>query len=361
MLYGSWRIINDRNQLLQKQKEDIHNVVDLLAFCIPEACKKLSPHCTVVESVDTVAAAVIRKKATCWAIIQPVPTSSNKISYNQQANSYVMFSRMDIHLLKPRYKYLLRTNVDVFISPTLFWFQTNETLLFGKNYYSTSYNTNKLKGISEKLGLVHGGIQNISSTWFGDTSILLQAGKKMDEVVKYLLLNEFHPEQLKELEKGPTKIRNRNPDGIWPDWYKPAVALYAGQMVLNDILVGNTTKFRTEPPMSILDTYSDEYRSIWTTLHIHSEAGDKEFSRKHFQSYLEWAFDSIDGEIGGETLHRLIGNVYPRDISRMNIKEYCIHVAWNSAGRFLQQWLGKESRYQRLLSRLEKNSKAGKN
>ena len=73
----------------------------------------------------------------------------------------------------------------MFVTPTLFSFQTKKRLLFGQGAYGHPFNMKRLKEVSSRLGMVHRGFHNIGSTWLGETKLLIEAGKKTEMVFEY--------------------------------------------------------------------------------------------------------------------------------------------------------------------------------
>lgn len=345
MLYGSWRYIADHNdEFFGQNKPDILNHIDLIAFCLPKICHKLKPYCTVVEGIASIpdhTSNDATDNLTCWAV-----EHSKEITISYPAlYSYGMFNRTDISLLVPRYKYLMRTDYDVFLSPTILWYKTDKKLTYGEGGYSMPFNMHRLKAISAKLGLIHRNFYNIGSTWFGKTDVFMKAGRKMLEIIEYLYLNEFQPHleglEIFELETYP--------DGRWPHWYRPVCTMYAGEIVINHFL--EDLSINSKEPF---DSESCSGNSIWSTVHIHCWQTDCEFNKYNFTRYLSYAIHSVDSNlISGEVLHNIMENMYPKNIFNMTIQQYATHIAWNSAVRYLGKWILNKEMYKIDLSKID--------
>lgn len=329
MLYGSWRYINDqKKQLLSKIKRDITNDIDLLAFCSPETCEKIQPHCNTVDGIASIS--LEERTGKCWAVME---TREAAISY-EALNSYIMFDRVDISLLIPMYKYLLRTDYDVFISPALLWFHPKKNLMFGKGGYNSPLNEKLLPEISKRLGLIHRGMHSVGSTWFGKTRMFIEAGKKTLEVTQHIFTNEFQP-HLKGLEAIDWK---NNPNGTWPEWYKPVSLLYGAEIVINHLIQNISSENQGSFDDSSCDT-----PSIFTTLHVHCWHGDCEFNKFHFIRRLRWMLSSTNDELSCEVSNTITNNMYERDITNMTFQEYSHHIAWYSVSHNLRNWFLKNN------------------
>lgn len=74
------------------------------------------------------------------------------------------------------YSKLLRTDLDVFLTPSFFTWRPTR-FVTGRGAYSTMrYTQDRLVGIAEKLGLRHRRAFCVGSTWFGDSKVRLGNG-----------------------------------------------------------------------------------------------------------------------------------------------------------------------------------------
>ena len=171
MLFGSWKYMTANRKKLINIDNYYHNI-DLLAFCHPEICPFISHVCDIYNETKQSNREVHSK---CWAIEQKFEMN---VSYTP-INSFVMFNRTDINeILKP-YKYVMRTDFDVFLSPRLFTWKPTFDFMVGRGGYCDRFNMERLKNISKKLGLVHQGVHCVGSTWYGDTELFIQISKKL--------------------------------------------------------------------------------------------------------------------------------------------------------------------------------------
>lgn len=322
LLFGSWKYIVDHQRELFKEEEVFNSVndLDLLAFCHPQICKEIQHVCTKIKSVSEITTTTQQR---CWAIEQ---TFEIDIPYGP-LNSFIMFNRSDITELLPRYKYTLRTDNDVFISPAMFYLKPLR-FLHGHGGYSDKFNMDRLKGIAKKLKMVHRGRHAIGSTWCGKTDFFLKVAKKTLEITRYVWLNEFDP-SAPGLETINFKA---NRDGEWIRWWRPVSLLYGGELVLNHMIEDLSDKNKGN-----FDSSSCDSMSIWKTPHIHCWHNDCEFQKFKFEKYLKIAI-SGKANLPGEVVHRIVENTYAHDISKLGLKDYSTFIAWNSVSKYLRKW-----------------------
>ena len=239
-----------------------------------------------------------------------------------------MFNRTDIYAILGSYKYTLRTDYDVFLSPALFFWKPKHAIMTGGGGYSVDFNMKRLKSISIKLGMKHAGVHNVGSTWFGRTEVFIKLSKKTLEMTAYIFLNEFHPSLpgLEEIDFA------KNIEGAWPTWWRPVSLLYGAELSLNHLIENFSADYKGQ-----LDSSSCSDASIWDTPHIHCWHNDCEFQKFHFIKNLANVIDRTNS-ITGEVAHAIMENIYKKDVRNMTIKEYSTFIAWNSVGKHLKKY-----------------------
>lgn len=325
MLYGAWKFIVDNQSgfFPDRRKFNEINDVDLLVFCHPDICIVITPMCTRIAHIREIT--TVNSVSQCYAIEQRAEAD---IPYSP-LNSFIMFNRTDIRELMPRYKYLLRTDNDVFITPAIFELKPRH-FQYGHGGYSEEFNMALLKVVAKQQNLTHRGQHSIGSTWCGSTSFFIEAGKLTLETTRYIFLNEFDPKQ-KHLQTIDFK---KNKEGEWPRWWRPVSLLYGGELALNHLITNFTSKNKAEFDSSSCDVN----KTVWKTPHIHCWHDNCEFQKMHFVEYLNNAING-DEPLPGKIVHRLISNTYPRElfvVSAMNLKEYSTYIAWSSISKYLK-------------------------
>lgn len=160
------------------------------------------------------------------------------------------------------YDYLLRTDVDTFLSYK--WNDFNPThYSFGKGgYVNTPYVQEKILETAHVLGLNHHGVYNIGSTHYGPTSLVKEVQLLATEVTDYLLHHGFN-----------------NTSTTWPDWFRGVASMYGCEIAVNH-LVTDYTCFPND-----FDYPSTASDSIKEHVHIHCWHTDQFFSKTKFSKY----------------------------------------------------------------------------
>lgn len=323
MLFGSWKFIIDHQQELFPEK-NLHEIndIDMLAFCHPKICNQTYSFCTPIKHLSEIKP--VNYVSRCYAIEQNFETD---IPYTP-LNSFIMFNRTDITELIPKYKYMLRTDNDVFITPAMYtlkptWF------LHGNGGYGHVFNGKRLEEIAARLGLTHRKRHAIGSTWCGDTQFFIKAGRLTLETTRHVFLHEFQPNAT-GLESINFKA---NREGEWPKWWRPVSLLYGGDIALNHLITDFSDKNKGE-----FDSSSCDKISIWKTPHIHCWHSNCEFHKFKFMEYLNKIIESRD-KIPGDVVHRMVVNSYPHNISDMSLHEYATYIAWSSVTKYLKEKL----------------------
>jgi hypothetical protein len=180
------------------------------------------------------------------------------------------------------YDLLLRTDVDVFLTPS---FRNFVPSLFttGHGGYNNDQNIkNNLSTIAKKFNLREQKRYNIGSTHFGYAPLIIDVAKLQYEICKHIFTDWF-----------------LDGEGAWAGWYKGVTTMYAGELAVNhccdEIIM--TNKF---------DFYSDSNNLIDEYYHIHSWHTENDYSK-----------------------HKLLCNHYDKinkeEIKNLNIvKNYCL-------------------------------------
>ena len=179
------------------------------------------------------------------------------------------------------YDYLLRTDLDVFITPGFAdWLPKNLTLLItGQGGYGSVNAEHHLKWISERLNLRNSGYTNIGSTWYGATRALVATADLSVSVMRWL-----HTQEFSEYDKCCSGV-----DG-WPNWHYGVLSMYAGHIAVNSVdqkylKVNEEDEYR-------MDFFSDSSDPLTSKVkHIHSWHTEKRFSKFQFQA---GAYKDID-------------------------------------------------------------------
>ncbi|XP_012556803.2 uncharacterized protein LOC105844574 [Hydra vulgaris] len=323
LLFGSWKYIQDHKSYIFKDPRNEANLmeVDLLVFCHPSVCPDIKTVCQPYNQVND----NLKISNLCWAIEQPFEID---ISYNP-INSFVMFNRTDIFSILMPYKYIIRTDFDVFLTPALMLWRPNKRVITGHGGYCAEFNIARLRYIAGKLGLTHRGVHCVGSTWFGERDLFILLSKKTIELTAYMFINEFTPKS-SGLE---TVNFTQNREGEWPKWWRPVSLLYGAELALNHLIPDFSSEYINE-----LDTPSCSKKLIWESPHIHCWHSDCEFQKFTFMAHLNKIIFKKD-MIPSKVVHKILESASEKDIGNMTISDYSTYIAWHSVATHFKKWI----------------------
>ena len=188
-----------------------------------------------------------------------------------------------------RYTHLLRTDVDTFITPAWNDFHP-DGFTCGVGAYSNDDEIRQRIGeIAARYGLVHRGLTNIGSTWYGPADVVRRASALTEMLTKHILTHYFATDE-----------------GAWPGWYRGVSLLYAGEIAVNHCAPGAKQS-------ELLDGLSTSHEPVSRYAHIHCWHTDDKFSKHHFMS-------------GRYTLEDA------RDLDLDVVSDYCMALSFRSLG-----------------------------
>jgi len=201
-------------------------------------------------------------------------------------------------LAAPRYKLLLssydmilKTDLDVFLTPALPYFKSSSPFSYGLGFYVARPVTKaKLVRISSILGLRHQNVHNIGATWFGDGMLISKVAAISLEVAQHMILNEFGP----------------NVSKSWPEWWRGVISLYASELAVNHVL----SKDEIQNVASHFDVFSHSVSNTASVCHIHCWHQLNVFSKRLWKE------------------NKYSKDLFPQDNLAINvIRDYCLYIA----------------------------------
>jgi hypothetical protein len=188
-----------------------------------------------------------------------------------------------------RYTHLLRTDVDTFITPAWNEFRPID-FTCGIGAYSNDDDVRqRIREIAARYGLMHRGVTNVGSTWYGPTEVIRRASAFTEMLVKHILTHYFASDE-----------------GAWPGWYRGVTLLYAGEIAVNHCAPDVKQS-------ALLDALSTTRESVSRCAHIHCWHTDDKFSKHHFMS----------------------GRYTPEDARNLDldvVSDYCMAMSFRSLG-----------------------------
>ena len=169
-----------------------------------------------------------------------------------------------------RYTHILRTDVDTFITPTWNTFHP-AGFMFGNGGYSNDDDVrHRILNIAAEWGLVHRGLTNVNSTWYGPTPLVRRACAVTEMLTKHILADCFGDER-----------------GEWPGWYREVALLYAGEIAVNHCAPGAKGTM-------LLDGSNTGTHPTRNYAHIHCWHTDQKFSKHAFLNG-DYTVDDVRG------------------------------------------------------------------
>ncbi|RHY81714.1 hypothetical protein DYB31_002133 [Aphanomyces astaci] len=195
-----------------------------------------------------------------------------------------------------QYDWLLRTDIDVFLTPTFATWRPAK-MVVGGGGYQTPTNIHRLDRIASDLNLHVAGMHSVGSTWFGPTHLIQACANLTVYMMKYLHEHEFTAQ-----EKSPAYGTKG-----WPEWHYGVLTLYAGHVAINHC----TFESLAEKDDNMLDFPTASNEPVASHAHLHTWQNRGRFSKFAFE----------DGEYAAEDIDKL-------DVTK--VSDYAMYMALDS-------------------------------
>ncbi|KAF0700158.1 Aste57867_9286 [Aphanomyces stellatus] len=209
MLWASW------NYSCHQVNASTRNRTDLIFFVHTSIADQMPPSCTrLLDAAVQVDAIQGQVEDQCY-VIEHSPPTDDFWHRNKFFHSLTFLAEPVYRPLLTSYARLLRTDVDCAITPAFLTYRPDKFVV-GKGGYMKEKTKPQLLQVVAELEMMHQGLHNIGSTWFGDATLLLDLVPHMLDVAEYILTSPVHG-----VEKG------------WPLWHIPVTSMYAGEITIN--------------------------------------------------------------------------------------------------------------------------------
>jgi hypothetical protein len=188
-----------------------------------------------------------------------------------------------------RYTHLLRTDVDTFITPAWNGFHPSGFTCGMGGYSNDDEVRQRIRETAARYGLVHRGLTNVGSTWYGPTEVVRRASAFAEMLTKHILTHYFATDE-----------------GAWPGWYRGVTLLYAGEIAVNHCAP-------EAKHSALLDAGSTSRETVSRFPHLHCWHTDDKFSKHAFMS-------------GRYTLEDA------RDLDLSIVSDYCMAMSFRALG-----------------------------
>lgn len=214
---------------------------------------------------------------------EPITDLDKSFNNYYYINSVACINGIDSEILDI-YDYLLRSDVDTFLTPAWLKFYPDKYSVGRGGYSNSDEIRNNMKRVAKIFNIDYiEHTRNIGSTHYGDTKTVREIARLQTQITQYLISEEF-----------------KNNEGSWPNWYKGVSLLYAGDIAVNH-LVGKDIYYGD------FDFFSTSLESTNNHPHIHCWHTREIFSK----------FDLLDGNYDNVNLDKL-------DLSIT--RDYCLYM-----------------------------------
>ncbi|MFD2443231.1 hypothetical protein ACFSO7_04450 [Bacillus sp. CGMCC 1.16607] len=212
------------------------------------------------------------------------------ISYRKQWQKYHYINSIscladDRSAFLDEYDFLLRTDVDTFLTPAWNDYYPDFYTVGGGGYVHNQDVKRRLKRISHSLGYKHRGIHNVGSTHYGYAPLVRKVCNLAVSTAKYIINNEFS-----------------NGHGIWPGWFWGVTSMYSSEIAVNHLV--NKVIIDGEK----LDYFSTSSDLVMKHPHIHCWHTFDKFSKFDFEA---GKYDHISME----------------ELDTTKVNDYCLFIA----------------------------------
>lgn len=140
----------------------------------------------------------------------------------------------------------------------------------GGGGFSNRFNSGRLLRIAKRLGLKHGGVRDLGSTWYSTPEQIRLASYLTLFGIGTLALEEYS-----NFERTDIGV------AMWPHWHYGVILLYGQSLMMNHLIGARQMNIiRLEKH---IDHVSDNSDSVFNIIHIHVFQGCGLFSKKNFR------------------------------------------------------------------------------
>jgi hypothetical protein len=241
---------------------ELYQEYDIVAYINPKATKELS------EWVPEHPNLLLRP-------LTPINEENEFWEGYKFANSFFMFNDKSEEEFIKGYKYILKTDCDVFLTKYLKGLFP-EKVMVGWGGYMEGNNKQEIlsniKRIQKKLNAKDEGLNHVGASIFGKTEVLVKIIQEHFNVTKYILKTEWN-----------------ETEGKWPGWFKGVSSMYAIHICVNHFLNSRFINLYS------LDSLCLNNKIDSNTYHIHAWHTQDDFSKhKYFRGeYDNEKYESI--------------------------------------------------------------------
>ena len=194
--------------------------------------------------------------------------NSNLIDYGYLDSILMAFEGYQ-YLKSAGYDYLIRSDIDVFLTPMFAtWLPIHcNDFIVGGGGFSSEFNRKRFKRIAKELEFNYPDVGGLGSTWISTPDQF--------RLVSYLTL--FGMGYLSNEEFTEPERRGKVGVLLWPEWHYGVLLLYGQSLALNHLIGSKQLKVVRLRQLIDFPTTNDE--SIFKKLHLHVYHSNEMFSK----------------------------------------------------------------------------------
>lgn len=265
-------LINEFYGMYSSIKHINANDTDIIVFGPQSALNKIPNDCVTIE---------------CNPVNNQLPWNDSRLPFPYKFINSIYFLTIPEANVLLQYDYVLKTDVDVFITPAWNNFYSDVYTVGKGAYVNDQLTYDTIRNVAKELKLNIKKDYNLGATHYGKPQDIINVMKLTYEVSKYWIENIF--------------IKNC---GKWPSLWYGVTSMYAGEIAVNH-LINDINKEQTT-----IDYISCSKELLSNQIHIHCYHMEDDFSKFKFRN----------GDYNNININELNINI---------IKDYCLYHALN--------------------------------
>jgi len=313
MIFASWSFVRTQWNILSRVR------VDMWVACEVGVCEYLPIDCVEFEDILYIEDA---QGPICifHRLAQDYADKWRRLNYMFMTS--LEFGMMEpFKFILPLYDYVLRADVDCFITPKINNWIPEQPSAIGWGYLGSGWTSGRLRKMAEKYNLTHRGVHHFQSTWYVQADKFVELITLTVDIVQKLLENEFTREICMTLQKE----NHGKKRCAWPDWHRGVASLYASELALNHIFEDLNAQWKTRLLDVPVTHKTGLVEEIVCAHNIHVGIKNGLWHKFPFHAFFKGGWSTI--------CHQRVKDEYSpeKGISTSgSLNDYCREVAWRS-------------------------------
>jgi len=313
MIYASWSFVRSQWNMFSRVR------VDMWVACEVGVCEYLPIDCVEFEDLYHIEIA--------QAPICVFHRLGGDYADKWRRLNYMFMTSLEFGMMEPfksilpLYDYVLRADVDCFITPKINDWIPEMPSAIGWGYLGSGWTSGRLRKMAQKYNLTHRGVHHFQSTWYIQSDKFLELITLTVDIVQKLLENEFSREICMTLQKE----NNGKKRCAWPDWHRGVASLYASELALNHVFEDLNAQWKSRLLDVAVTHKTGLVEEIVCAHNIHVGIKSGLWHKFPFHAFFRGGWSTI--------CHQRVNDEYDptKGISTSgSLNVYCRDVAWRS-------------------------------